>query len=498
MADEPQAGAAQPSVLDDIIQKGRMVRATTQEDAAKQQDRAKTLLGAFVNEVLTEAEAKAAKPGADAVARIQQRINEIDELIGKQLDEILHHPDFQGLEATWRGLRYLVMKTETGEMLKLRVMHASKADLHDDLDKAVEFDQSGLFKKVYEEEYGTFGGKPYSVLIGDYYFGRISPDIGLLQQLSGVAAAAHSPFIAAADPTMFDMDSFTDLGKPRDLQKIFESLDMIQWRSFRDSEDSRYVALTLPHILLRAPYHHVNNPVDGLNYDEGVDGRDAKKYLWGNAAWAIAERITHAFSLYKWCAAIRGVEGGGLVQGLPVHIFKTDEGDKTLKCPTEVAITDRREKELNDLGFISLVHCKDTDYAAFFGGHTTNKPILYDLDLANANARLSAMLPYLLAASRFAHYIKSIMRDKIGSFMTRGNVEEYLNRWISNYVLLNDGAPQNVKAQYPLREARVDVVEVRGKPGSYKATVFLKPHFQLEELTASIRLVADLPPPAAA
>jgi type VI secretion system protein ImpC len=293
------------------------------------------------------------------------------------------------------------------------------------------------------------------------------------------------------------MDGFTDLGGPRDLAKIFESAELIKWRSFRDSEESRYVALTLPHVLLRLPYGPDTVPVEGFEFVEDVDGRDHSKYLWGNAGWALAQRITNAFSLYGWTAAIRGVEGGGTVKGLPTHTFKTDEGEIALKCPTEIAITDRREKELSDLGFIALCHCKGTDYAAFFGGQTAQKPKKYNLDSANANAALSARLPYVLAASRFAHYLKAIMRDKIGSFLTAANVEQYLNTWIANYVLLTDDAPQATKARFPLREARIDVREIPGKPGAYNATVFLKPHFQLEELTASVRLVAELPPPAA-
>jgi type VI secretion system protein ImpC len=316
--------------------------------------------------------------------------------------------------------------------------------------------------------------------------------------MSSVAAAAHAPFVAAASPKLFDMDSFTELGNPRDLAKIFESTELVKWRSFRESEDSRYVALTLPHILLRLPYGPDTKPVEEFDFREDVDGRDHSKYLWGNAAYAMGARITNAFAQYKWTAAIRGVEGGGIVEGLPTHTFRTDEGDVALKCPTEIAITDRREKELNDLGFISLVHCKNTDYAAFFAGQTAQKPKVYNTPQATANARVSSQLPYILAASRFAHYIKAIMRDKIGSFMTRENVEKYLNTWIANYVLLNDNASQASKASYPLREARVDVYDIPGKPGCYRATVFLRPHFQLEELTASIRLVAELPPPAAA
>jgi type VI secretion system protein ImpC len=296
---------------------------------------------------------------------------------------------------------------------------------------------------------------------------------------------------------MFDFESFTELGAPRDLAKVFESSELIKWRSFRDSEDSRYVCLAMPHILLRLPYGPKTVPVEGFNFVEDVDGRDHKKYLWGNAAYALGQRITNAFALYKWCAAIRGVEGGGVVAGLPAHTFKTDEGDIALKCPTEIAITDRREKELDDLGFLALCHCKGTDYAAFFGSATANKPKKYDTNSANANARLSSMLPYILSASRFAHYLKVIMRDKIGSFQSRADIDNFLNRWISQYVQLNDTASQEVKARQPLREARIDVSEVPGKPGSYRAVAFLRPHFQLNELTASIRLVAELPPPAA-
>jgi type VI secretion system protein ImpC len=395
-------------------------------------------------------------------------------------------------------MHYFVMNTETSTKLKLRVMNVSKPDLLKDLEKAVEFDQSALFKKVYEDEYGTLGGTPYSCLIADYEFGRHPQDVALLEKISNVAAASHSPFVAAASPKLFDMESFTELGQPRDLAKIFESAELIKWRSFRESEDSRYVALTMPHILLRQPYGPKTVPVEGVNFVEDVDGTDHGKYLWGNAAWALGLRITTAFANYGWMAAIRGVEGGGKVDGLPAHTFKTDEGDIALKCPTEIAITDRREKELSDLGFIAMVHCKNTDYAAFFGGQTCNKPKVYNTDEANANARISAMLPYILASSRFAHYIKVIMRDKIGSFMTRGNVEGFLNTWMASYVLLDDDAPQTQKAKYPLREGRVDVYDVAGRPGVYRATVFLRPHFQLEELSASIRLVAELPAPGSA
>ncbi|HEY9421603.1 MAG TPA: type VI secretion system contractile sheath large subunit [Thermoanaerobaculia bacterium] len=486
----PAAGAAavqELPLLDRIIQDGKMARDESQQAYARD------LVAEFVNQILDEG----MTVSKDTVASIEARVAQIDQLLSEQLNEILHDEEFQRLEASWRGLHFLVMNSETSTKLKLRLLNVTKKELLTDLEKATEFDQSALFKKVYEEEYGTFGGNPYGLLVGDYEFGRHPQDMALLEKLSGVAAAAHAPFIAAASPRLFDMDSFTELGVPRDLAKIFESLELIKWRSFRDSEDSRYVTLALPHILLRLPYGPDTVPVEGFNFTEDVNGRDHRKYLWGNAAWALAQRITNAFALYGWCAAIRGVEGGGLVEGLPTHTFKTDEGDIALKCPTEIAITDRREKELDTLGFLALIHCKGTDYAAFFGGQTTQKPKVYDTNDANANARISAMLPYILAASRFAHYIKAIMRDKIGSFMTAENVASYLNRWVGNYVMGRDDAGQSLKAQYPLREARVDVKETPGKPGSYKAVVFLRPHFQLEELTTSIRLVAQLPPPAA-
>jgi type VI secretion system protein ImpC len=483
---EGGAATAEMTVLDRIVHEGRMAMDPDQQAHAKE------LVGEFASQILEEE----MTVSSDTVAMINARIQRIDELLSAQLDEILHHPKLQAVEATWRGLHYLVFNSETGQTLKIRVMAASKKDISDDLDKASEFDQSALFKKLYEEEYGTFGGNPYSCLIGDYEFSGSTPDMKLLEGLSNVAAAAHAPFIAAADAKLFGMSSFTELGNPRDLAKKFDGSELIKWRSFRESEDSRYVALVLPHILMRAPFGP-DNPVDGFDYREGVDGRDHSRYLWGNAAWALGVRITTAFSLYGWPAAIRGVEGGGLVEGLPVHTFATDEGDIALKCPTEIAITDRREKEISDLGFIALCHQKGADRSAFFGGSSTQKAIVYNTDQANANARISAQLPYVLAASRFAHYLKVIMRDKIGSFMTRGNVEVLLNRWIADYVLLNDDAPQSAKAELPLREARVDVIEIAGKPGSYSATVFLRPHFQLEELTASMRLVAELPPPAA-
>ena len=391
-----------------------------------------------------------------------------------------------------------MFESETGTSLKIKVMNVTKKDLLRDLEKAPEFDQSAIFKKVYEEEFGIFGGAPFATLLGDYEFGNTPQDVALLEKMSNVAAAAHAPFISAANAQMFGLDTYTKLGDPRDIAKIFDSVEFAKWRSFRESEDSRYVGLCLPHILLRLPYGSQTVPVESFNFEEDVDGKDHAKYLWGNAAYAMAARLTDAFAQYEWCSAIRGVEGGGLVEGLPTHTFRTDEGDVALKCPTEIAITDRREKELADQGFIPLVHCKGQDYAAFFSVQSANKPKKYDKDAANANARLSAQLQYIFAISRFAHYLKAMMRDKIGSFMSRKNCEEFLNNWISQYVLLDDNAGQEQKAKYPLREARIDVEDIPGKPGAYRAIAYLKPHFQLDEIDVSLRLVADLPQPASA
>lgn len=486
VAQSSEAVTTTSSLLDQIIDEGRMAREESQKAWAKD------LIGEFVSQVMDGAMVVS----KDMESMINTRISQIDKLISNQLNAVMHHEAFQKLEGSWRGLQYLVNKSETGERMKIRVMNVSKKDLLKDMEKASEFDQSALFKQIYEEEFGTFGGASYGALIGDYEFSSHPQDLALLEKVSQVAAAAHAPFIAAAAPQMFNMDSFTELGGPRDMAKIFQGADYAKWRSFRDSEDSRYVALAMPHILMRLPYGKSNMPVEAFDFEEEVDGTDHSKYLWGNAAYALGSRLTEAFAKYNWCAAIRGVEGGGLVEGLPVHNFRTDEGDVALKCPTEIAITDRREKELADLGFVPLVHCKGTDFAAFFSTQTANKAKAYDTDAATANAKLSSQLQYIMAVSRFAHYLKSMMRDKIGSFMTRQDAQIFLNRWIMNYVLADDNASQEAKARLPLREARIDVSEIPGKPGAYRAVAFLKPHFQLDELTVSMRLVADLPPPA--
>src|SRR6202790_2007455 len=473
------------SILDQIVEQGRFGDPSSRE-------RGKGLIKEFVEQVLEGSMTL----GRDADQMISARVAQIDHLISIQLNEVLHNAQFQKLESTWRGLKYLLDQSETGTQLKIRVLNASKKDLLRDLQRAPEFDQSAMFKKVYEEEYGLFGGEPFGALVGDYEFSKHPEDIELLEKVSQVAAGAHAPFFTAAAPELLNLDSFAQLGDPRDIGKIFDSTEFAKSKSFRASEDSRYVGLTMPRVLMRLPYGKDTKPVDEFSYEEGVDGTDHSKYLWGNAAYALGARLTTAFAQYGWCASIRGVEGGGLVEGLPTHTFRTDDGDVALKCPTQVAITDRREKELADQGLIPLVHCKGTDYAAFFSVQSSNKPKKFDKAAANANARLSAQLPYILAVSRFAHYMKSIMRDKIGGFMSRGQCQTFLTQWIMQYVTDDDQASAAVKSKFPLREARIEVSEIPGKRGAYRAIAFLRPHFQLDELTVSLRLVADLPQPA--
>ena len=471
------------SLLDRIAQEGRIGQTTEERTSGKR----------WLTDLVQDVMAGQMTVSKDTEAMINHRIADLDALISRQLNEVIHSEPLQKLEGAWRGLHYFVFQTETSSSLKIKLMNISKADLFKDLDKAVEFDQSAIFKKIYEEEYGTLGGNPFAALIGDYEFGRHPQDVALLEKMSGVAATSHAPFIAAANPALFNFDSYTELAGPRDLEKIFDNEAYLKWNMFRKSDDSRYVGLCLPHVLMRLPYGKDTTPVEEFDYEEAVDGRDHSKYLWGNAAYAFAARLTDAFSRHEWCAAIRGVEGGGLVEGLPAHTFITDDGDVATKCPTEIAITDRRENELAKLGFIPLSYYKGTDTAAFMGAQSAQKPQVYlDAD-ATANARLSTQLQYIFACSRFAHFLKTMMRDKVGSFMSRDQCEAFLNKWISNYVLLDDMAAQDLKAKFPLREARIEVAEIAGKPGSYNAVAFLRPHFQLEELAVSLRLVAKLP-----
>lgn len=475
--------AVSADYLDQIIDNTQAIRRESDRSKLRSQ------LDSFLSEVATGA----VVVSNDLVGSIEERITVIDALLSAQISKIMQAPAFQKMESSWRGLQKLVQSSVT-ENTKVRVLNCTKKELIRDFKSASDFDQSVLFKSVYESEYGTFGGEPYSAFVGDFEFDAMPEDLYLLEQISHVAAAAHAPFLTAADAGMFGMNNFQEMPRPRDLGKLFDTSDYIRWRSFRQSDDARYVGLTLPRVIGRLPYGAKTTPVEMFNFEEKIDeSREGASYLWINAAYELAGRMISAFEDHGWCAAIRGVEGGGLVKSMPVYNYISHTGEKVLQCPTEVAISDRREKELADLGFIPLVYCKGTDYAAFFAVQSANKPRKYDSNLANANARLSNQLQYIMTTSRFAHYLKSIVRDKVGSFMSRTECQNFLQNWINQYVVGSDNVGLHIKASHPLREARIEVVDVPGCPGSYRAVAYLRPHFQLEGLTMSLRLVAELP-----
>ncbi|KPK76882.1 MAG: EvpB family type VI secretion protein [Phycisphaerae bacterium SM23_30] len=431
----------------------------------------------------------------DAVKTIESIVAEIDRKMSEQINMIMHHADFQALEGSWRGLNYLVNNTETDETLKIRVMNISKKDVAKTLKKfkGVAWDQSPLFKKIYENEYGSPGGEPYGCLVGDYDFDHSAPDVEILNGMAQIAAAAHAPFISAAAPSLMNMDTWQELSNPRDLTKIFQTAEYAPWRSLRDSEDARYIGLTMPRFLARLPYGADINPVDEFDFEEDTAGAEHSKYLWSNSAYTMATNVTNSFKMYGWCSQIRGVESGGMVEGLPCHTFPTDDGGVDMKCPTEIAITDRREAELAKNGLMPLSHWKNTDYAVFVGAQSLQKPTEFDDPDASANAQLAARMPYLFATCRFAHYLKCIVRDKIGTFKERVDMENWLNKWITQYVTSDPSASDEVKAQYPLAAAEVVVEDVEGDPGYYSAKFYLRPHYQLEGLTVSLRLVSKLP-----
>jgi type VI secretion system protein ImpC len=437
----------------------------------------------------------------DVTQTINAYVAELDRKISEQLNLVMHHEDFQKLESAWRGLHHLVNNTETDQQLKIRVMNISKKELGKTLKryKGTAWDQSPIFKKMYEEEYGQLGGEPYGCLVGDYYFDHSPPDVEMLAGIAQVASAAHAPFIAAANSSLMGMESWNELSNPRDLAKIFSTPDYAAWRSLRESEDAKYIGLTMPRTLARLPYGAATNPVEEFNFEEDTSGADSSKYTWQNAAYAMAVNINRSFKEYGWCSRIRGIESGGAVEGLPVHAFPSDDGGVDMKCPTEISITDRRSAELDKMGLMPLVHRKNSDMAAFISAQSLAKPEEYDNPDATANAALSCRLPYLFAASRFAHYLKCIVRDKIGSFSSRDQMQGWLTNWVMNYV---DGDPVNsseeTKARKPLSAAEVVVEEVEGAPGYYTSKFFLKPHYQLEGLTVSLRLVSRLPSAAKA
>ena len=487
-------GQAEPQVVESTQESilEAAISATKQTERSRAEELLRTLTAEALKGTVTF--------DKDVMRSINAAIAGIDAKLSKQLAAVMHQPAFQKLEGTWRGLQHLVMNSETGEQLKIRVLNCDRRTIFKDMDRAVEFDQSQLFKKLYEDEFGTPGGAPYGALIGDYEFTNHPEDIDLLSKISGVAASAFCPFVSAADPKLFGFDDWTDMTKPRDLAKIFDAVEYTKWKSFRESDDSRFCVLTMPRTLARLPYGANTKVIDEFAYEEvplGGKGEsihvDHDEFCWMNTAYVMGVQMTNAFAKTGFCTAIRGVENGGKVEDLPAYIFKADDGDMDLKCPTEVAITDRREKELSDLGFLPLCHFKNTDYSVFFGAQTCQKPKKYDRPEATANAAISARLPYIMATSRFSHYLKVLARDKIGSFMESDDCEAWLDRWIHNYVSADKNASSETRASYPLMEAKVQVREIPGQPGSYNAIAWMKPWLQLEELTTSMRMVASIP-----
>ena len=465
-----------------------------QQEFKPRTDERKTAVEAAVRTLAAQALGSAKSISGDSVRAIEAIIAEIDKKLTEQVNLILHQEEFQTLEGSWRGLHHLVFNTETDETLKIRVMNISKKDLGKTIKNfpGALWDQSPMFKKLYEEEFGTPNGEPYGCMIGDYQFDHTPPDVAIMSGMAKIAAAGHCPFFAAAAPAVMNMDSWQELQNPRDLTKIFSSPEYAPWRSLRASEDARYLGLTMPRYLARLPYGAKTEPVEEFAFEEDVEGATHSKYVWSNAAFAMGVNIARAFKLYGWCAAIRGPENGGMVEGLPCHTFPTDDGGVDMKCPTEIAITDRREAELANNGFIPLSHWKNTDYAVFMGAQSLQKPAEYDDADATANANMSARMPYLFAVCRFAHYLKTMVRDKVGSFKERQDMEDWLNKWIMQYTV-DSSASEYQKAKYPLAAAEVKVQEVPGNPGYYTSQFFLRPHYQLEGLTVSLRLVSKLP-----
>jgi type VI secretion system protein ImpC len=489
---ESAARPAETVTLDGASLLDQVVGATKQTAPDQAQDLVRTLVEQALAGTVTF--------DRNLTRTINQAIGEIDKKLSTQLNAIIHSEKFLKLEGSWRGLNYLIMNSETGTQLKIRMLNATKRELNRDLTKAVEFDQSQLFKKIYENEFGTPGGEPYGALIGDYEWTNHPDDVETLRLISNVAASGFSPFISAAGAGMFGFSDWTELSRPRDLAKIFDTVEYAKWRSFRDSEDARFVNLVMPRVVARLPYGRATKPIEEFSYEEApydesgvARSQKHQDYCWMNAAYVMGARLTDAFAQHGFCVAIRGAEGGGKVDNLPSHLFTSDDGDMDAKCPTEIGITDRREFELSNLGFLPLCHYKNTDYAVFFGGQSVQKPKKYDRPEATANAAISARLPYLMATGRFAHYLKVMGRDKIGSFMEAKDCEQWLNRWINNYVNTNEKAGPESKAKCPLREARIEVKEIPGKPGSYNAVAYLRPWLQMEELTTSMRMVAQIP-----
>ena len=491
-----EALASQPSALKDVAYEGSDFSSLLQKEFKPRSDEAKSAVEAAVLTLAQQALSNSTVIGKDVTKSIQSMIAAIDAKLTEQINKILHNEDYQKLESAWRGLHYMVNNTESDENLKIRVMDISKKELAKTVKKfkGAAWDQSPIFKKVYEEEYGQFGGEPFGAIVGDYHFDQSPPDVELLGEMAKIAASAHAPFITGASPNLMQMESWQELANPRDLTKIFGTPEYAGWRSLRDSDDSKYLGLCMPRFLARTPYGAKTNPVEEFDFEEEVAGTDHTRYAWANAAYAMATNINRSYKLYGWGSRIRGIESGGAVENLPLHTFPSDDGGVDQKCPTEIAISDRREAELSKAGLLSMIHRKNSDFAAFIGAQSLHKPAEYDAPDSSANANLAARLPYLFACNRFAHYLKCIVRDKVGSFKEKDEMQRWLNKWILNYV---DGDPVNsseeTKARKPLAAAEVVVEEVEGNPGYYSSKFFLRPHYQLEGLTVSLRLVSKLP-----
>lgn len=433
--------------------------------------------------------------GDDVYATVDAMRSAIDRKLSEQMNAIIHDPEFQRLESAWRGLHYLVMNTSTGKDLKIRVMNMSKEECRKMFRqyRDAAWDQSPLFKKIYESEFGQLGGQPYGAFVCDYEFDHTGPNLEVLKGLSKIGAAAHAPFIAAAAPPLFGMESWTELSNPRDLGKLFDAQEYMAWRTYRQSDDSRYMALTMPRFLGRQTYGAKSEPVDEFEFEEETDGQH-DKHLWVNAAYAMGVRITEAFSTFGWCTRIRGVESGGTVDGLPVSTFPTDDGGLDQKCPTEIAISDRREAELSGAGMLALIHRKNTDQATFIGAQTLHQPRKYESADATANANLSARLPYIFASCRFAHYLKCMVRDWVGGNREADQLQRDLHNWVLQYV---DGSPdtssEETKARLPLKDAKIEVVPDEENPGYYKGKFMFAPHYQLEGMDVALSMVSRLP-----
>ena len=491
---ETQAATA----LGSVTMEGSDLSSLLMEEFKPKSDDAKSAVEQAVQTLAQQALSQTTLISGDVVASIEAMIAAIDKKLTDQVNLIIHSEDFQKLEGAWRGLSYMVSNTETDEQLKIRVMNVSKAELGKTLKryKGTNWDQSPIFKKVYSEEFSQFGGQPFGAIVGDYHFDQSAPDVELLAEMAKIAAAAHAPFITGASPNLMQMESWQELANPRDLTKIFTTPEYAAWRSLRDSEDSKYIGLAMPRFLSRMPYGSKTNPVEAFNFEEDVGSAEHGKYTWANAAYAMATNINRSFKEYGWCTRIRGIESGGAVQNLPTHSFPTDDGGVDMKCPTEIALSNRRWGELSDLGFMPLCHYANTDQAVFFTAQSLQKPQKFEGAAgadATANANMSARLPYIFASSRFAHFLNRMVLDKLGKITDRNKLETELSNWIANYVCTDPAASDEVKARLPLAEAKVVVEEVPGDVGYFRARAYLKPHYQLEGVTMSLRLVSKVP-----